>query len=273
MNPEVPTWFGFVFSFLLILGLWLDFMFAHNFKRNMYAGVSQDTPWEWVDFGMVALFYWAFEKTIGWSFYGFGKWLGLSKSQQIHGIWFWNFFVMVSSVYFLLWLLKRRHGAGFSALGISALKWRHFSTGVIYYIGAVPVLLSSGLITKWISDYFHITLEPQTPLILLKQETSLSYLIFACVLVIFIAPLCEEIVFRGFIYPLFRKRLGLKWAIPASAALFSMMHFSLLAFLPIMVLGALLAYLYERTGDIMSSICFHVINNGIAVCIVLLFLK
>jgi len=273
MNPEVPPWVGFIFSFLLIAGLWLDFVFAQNFRQRKYAGISAYVSWGWMDFALVALFYWAFHETIGWLAYGLGKWMGFSKSDQLHAVWFWNFFVMISSVSFLLWLLRSRHTAGLFSLGLRVPKWRDFKTGLLYYIGAIPVLLLSGVITKWISDYFHVPLLPQTPMILLKQETSLFFLIIACVFIVLIAPLCEELIFRGFIYPLFRNRLGLKWAMAASSALFAALHFSFLAFLPIMVIGMLLAYLYESTGSLMSSICFHVINNAMAVCIVLLFLK
>lgn len=273
MNPDIPPFAGFLFIFLLMFGLWLDFIFVTQFRGKEHQMLSLNVPWEWQDFLMVAVFYWVLQEGLGYFTYGIQKWLGISKLGKLHGLWFWNFLVMIISVSFLLRLLKRRYGVGFSALGFSSLKWDHLFKGFLYYAGAVPVLLVAAVLTRWIAGHLHIPLKPQIPMLLLKQETSPFFLVFACIFVVVIAPLCEEMVFRGFIYPLFRKRLGLKWAMAASSALFAALHFSFLAFLPIMVIGMLLAYLYESTGSLMSSICFHVINNAVAVCIVLLFLK
>ncbi len=46
-----------------------------------------------------------------------------------------------------------------------------------------------------------------------------------------------------------------------SGAAFALIHTSPIGFLPIMVLGCLLAYLYERTGSLASPLAIHVLHN------------
>jgi membrane protease YdiL (CAAX protease family) len=79
-----------------------------------------------------------------------------------------------------------------------------------------------------------------------------------------IAPIAEEIVFRGYLYKAFRDRFKPSYAIVLSAALFSAIHLELVAAAPLFVIGIVLAYVYEKTGNIMAPITLHVLNNAVA---------
>ena len=79
-----------------------------------------------------------------------------------------------------------------------------------------------------------------------------------------IAPIAEEIVFRGYLYKAFRDRFKPSYAIILSAALFSAIHLELLAAAPLFVIGIVLAYVYEKTGNLMAPITLHVLNNAVA---------
>ncbi len=79
-----------------------------------------------------------------------------------------------------------------------------------------------------------------------------------------IAPIAEEIVFRGYMYKAFRDRFKPAYAIPLSAALFSIIHLEWRAALSLFVIGIVLAYVYEKTGNLMAPITVHILNNAIA---------
>jgi membrane protease YdiL (CAAX protease family) len=79
-----------------------------------------------------------------------------------------------------------------------------------------------------------------------------------------IAPIAEEIVFRGYLYKAFRDRFRPSYAIVLSAALFSAIHFELLAAAQLFVIGVVCAYVYEETGNLMAPITLHVLNNAVA---------
>ena len=55
-----------------------------------------------------------------------------------------------------------------------------------------------------------------------------------------------------------------------SAAFFTTLHLSIDLFVPIFILGLLLAWLYEITGSLYPGICLHAANNGIALLVLLI---
>ena len=82
-----------------------------------------------------------------------------------------------------------------------------------------------------------------------------------------LAPLAEEVVFRGAIL---RTLLGIMskknhWvAIIISAALFGLAHFNEAQFINALLMGLLLGWMYYRTGSLVPGILLHWINNTMA---------
>ena len=76
-----------------------------------------------------------------------------------------------------------------------------------------------------------------------------------------IGPIAEELFFRGVLFAAARQHLSRGWAILASGAAFSLIHTNPVGFLPILVIGSLLAYLYERTGSLAAPIAVHMLHN------------
>lgn len=86
----------------------------------------------------------------------------------------------------------------------------------------------------------------------------------ALAIVALVAPIVEEIFFRGFLYGGLRGRIGVVGAMLASSVFFTALHFTLELFLPIFVLGLFLAWLYEYTGSLYPGILLHAANNALA---------
>jgi membrane protease YdiL (CAAX protease family) len=79
-----------------------------------------------------------------------------------------------------------------------------------------------------------------------------------------IAPLCEELAFRGHLASAFHSRHRPAVAIGATALVFAVMHLDPLRGPSLVVLGALYGWLAWRTGSIWPSVVAHAVNNGIA---------
>ena len=96
--------------------------------------------------------------------------------------------------------------------------------------------------------------------------------IAAGVLIIAVAPVAEEVFFRGFMYGGLRSRLPVWAAALISSGIFGLLHYTdpdSIAVVPqLALLGVLLAWLYERTGSLWPPIILHVLNNAIAFAIV-----
>lgn len=265
---------SFFISILFLIGLGLDFSFLFKRGKKPLAGIPDSIPWQWIDLVLVITFFIFFQQAISLLFYFILQiWTSLKIYENVF-VWISNFIVALVTFIFLICFLKIRYNVGLKELGIifpARLRW--FRTGFLYYCAAIPVLMFVGMMTKMLGDFFAIPLEPQTPLKILKKETSLLNLTLISIFIVGVAPFFEEIFFRGFIYPLIKKFLGFKSAMILSSVLFAMLHFSFLAFLPITCIGLFLAYLYEKTGSLFSSIVFHSLNNLMAVLIVIFVLK
>ena len=84
-----------------------------------------------------------------------------------------------------------------------------------------------------------------------------------------IAPFCEEVYFRGFLYPAFKKSFGVAIGIFLSSLLFALAHLEIYSFLPIMIIGWILAYLFEKTKSIFTAIFLHAAYNLILILLLL----
>lgn len=76
---------------------------------------------------------------------------------------------------------------------------------------------------------------------------------------------CEEMMFRGWLQRVLGNRLNYHVAIWVSAFIFSAIHFQFYGFVPRMIIGAALGYLYCYTGSLWAPIIAHFTNNAAAV--------
>lgn len=76
------------------------------------------------------------------------------------------------------------------------------------------------------------------------------------------APICEETMFRGFIYGSLRKRFGTALAVLCSAMIFGLVHFDKGGIMGLIAIGVVLAYLYERTRSLLPCMVTHGLWNG-----------
>ncbi|AOS45649.1 CAAX amino terminal protease self- immunity [Lacunisphaera limnophila] len=84
-----------------------------------------------------------------------------------------------------------------------------------------------------------------------------------------LAPLSEELIFRAGLYRYLRQRLGRTPALLVSGVCFGALHGNWAGFLPLAVLGMILALAYEATGSIRVAIVAHSLFNLNTVLIVL----
>jgi membrane protease YdiL (CAAX protease family) len=98
------------------------------------------------------------------------------------------------------------------------------------------------------------------------NETT-TLLIASALLTTVVAPICEETLFRGYIFGALSKWRGWLPAAALTGALFGAIHAGsapAVDLLPLGVLGFLLCVLYRQTGSLYPCIAAHSLNNSIA---------
>lgn len=252
----------------IVLGLFLDFSWLMRSEWRSRLRVTESPPSaeHWglgTIFKVVLLFLSvAFGLGIALSFVKsqFFPWIGTNLLSLIH-----TTIADLLCVGFIVYFLRLR-GGSWRDLGLGKIRvWEDLGIGIAGYAAILPLfflVLAGVALLAFLFSYE----PPPHPLvgIFLEEEkrspATVAYSIFlACVA----GPLLEEIFFRGFCYPAFKKRWGKVWALSLSAAFFALIHENLFAFLPIFVLGLGLGYLYEKRGTLLPSITLHVIHNSV----------
>ena len=84
---------------------------------------------------------------------------------------------------------------------------------------------------------------------------------------IFVAPFMEEFFFRGFLYPVLARRMGLLWAVVLTAVGFMSIHASQLAeswgpLLVLFLVGSVLTLVRAFKQSVAASVLVHMGYNG-----------
>ncbi|MGD0251955.1 MAG: CPBP family intramembrane glutamic endopeptidase [Verrucomicrobiota bacterium] len=114
--------------------------------------------------------------------------------------------------------------------------------------------------------------EEETAVMLLAGAKSWWTRVYLGVFAVMIAPVAEEFIFRGVLYP-FVKQLGYpRFAWIGVNFLFALIHMDAAAFVPLFVLALALTWLYERTDNLLAPITAHSLFN-VANLVVFYFAK
>jgi len=84
---------------------------------------------------------------------------------------------------------------------------------------------------------------------------------------IVVGPVAEEFIFRGMLYPFFKQRSHPVLAWFFVSFLFALVHWDLVAFLPLFLLALILTWLYELTNTLLAPITAHALFNMAGVII------
>lgn len=269
-----------VFGVLAALLLWM------GWKRGFFT--FPFIPWEFpIRFlhlvGAFAIYFIA-------SFIGTSVILGFFKTQVMsnylaYSSWFnflMSFFIFVFLVIYLLCLPKvvregilRRPSERGKPLGGDV--WFALYAWVL----AFPlVLFLSQSLEHLVTAIFHLTQVPDQIAVQFLKSTFANpvYFSLATLSIILLAPLIEEILFRGFLQSFIRQHLGPKQAILVTAVCFSLFHYAsgqslgnISIIIPLFVLALFLGFLYEKRGSILAPMALHASFNTISVINLYLF--
>ena len=159
----------------------------------------------------------------------------------------------------------REHHVGWTeAFGFN-IKWRR---ALLLGLVAALVFLPVGWGLQWASvsvmERFHLHPQEQGAVEILRASEGLLNRFFLGVAAILIAPVGEELLFRGILYPAIKQSGFPRLALWGTSLAFGAIHLNLAIFVPLTVLALVLAWLYEKTGNLiapaMAHSCFNAIN-------------
>jgi hypothetical protein len=168
---------------------------------------------------------------------------------------------VVAMLYFFLMTRLRNTGNFWSALGWRSLNGDHTEPGTVvkYLLGGVAMAAAASATSLFVKQTGHTPIEEMFK----ARETILMLMAFGIV----VAPLVEETIFRGFLYPVAARSFGSVFGVLFTGILFGASHVSNLggALGQIAVLvgvGIVLTWVRARTHSVLASFLLHISYNS-----------
>jgi len=143
-------------------------------------------------------------------------------------------------------------------LVLHSLLWTAAGTALVYLVAHylwLPILENLGIENA----------EEQEMVRMLRDSGDAALRIAIALSAVVIAPVAEEVLFRGYLYPSVKAYSGGILAAVVSAGVFTAVHFNLVGLLPLFLFGLLLAAAYEATGSLWLPISIHALFNATTV--------
>lgn len=151
------------------------------------------------------------------------------------------------------------------------MKWRRWpwvlliAPAVLVSMWAILAALELAGFNSWVQGWSGDG--TQDTVMLFQQSEDWMVLVVMSLLAVVVAPLTEEVIFRGYLYPAARHFCGRWPAAVFSGLVFAAAHGNVLALVPLFILALVLVFVYRLTGSIWAPIACHAIFNGATVVV------
>lgn len=219
-------------------------------------------PWTWGDGAGVALALATLHLMILLAVRGFGHGPGgieagaLMVAQTLVFHW---------AILLLVWVtLVRRRRSAREAFGWDWRRFpRHAALGALFYLGAMPLVLFYTGVYQWTLRWMGYQPQLQDVLRLLMGDNASALRAYFVAVGIVLAPVSEELLFRGIGLPLLIRRIGVWPAVCLLSLFFAALHLHIPSLIPLFLIGAAFSLAYLYTGAIAVPIAMHVIFNAV----------
>ena len=176
--------------------------------------------------------------------------------------------VMIILIYALIVLiisvLNRKRGVTWKeGFGMGSEQLCLLRLAPVLYLAAIPFLMITTQGYHWmLSHWFDMELTMQDAAKAITEERSwleTGYILAT----VFAAPVYEELIFRGILFPYIARRVGLAGGVLAVSVIFGLIHSHIPSILPLFLLSVVLCLAYWRTGSLWVSIGIHAIFNAV----------
>ena len=175
-------------------------------------------------------------------------------------------FVTLAGTFFLLGILRGR--VTWADVGLRPLRWKWvwLVTGTLVSLFFMPIRAAIGFAAQYLLEGNLDSIMARSDLIM-SGGFSLSGFLMTLIGVGILAPISEELFFRGLLHSWTQKWLKPFWGRALlTSTLFALAHFdSLGVVFSSFVMGVVIAWFYERTQSILMPIVIHASTNSIAV--------
>ncbi len=139
--------------------------------------------------------------------------------------------------------------------------WTDIGLGVAGFVVAMIAIFIVSAIVSIVCPWIDMN---QTQEVGFSNLAGFADMMMAFVTLVVIAPVCEEIIFRGWLYGKLRART---WAMPAiilTSVMFGIVHGQWNVGITVAVMSVIMCLIREMTGTIWGGMIIHMLKNGLA---------
>lgn len=140
---------------------------------------------------------------------------------------------------------------------------RTLAWSVAVGILCVPPGLGINHLMAQLITWLQMTPEHQPTIKVLQISVSLWQRVAFGVTAIVLAPISEEILFRGILYPFVKQHFRPELAVVGTSLVFAVIHSNLMTFIPLFLFSLVLIWLYENTDTLLAPIVTHALFNAV----------
>lgn len=127
----------------------------------------------------------------------------------------------------------------------------------------LPISISLHKVSAVVLQKLHLPVEPQQAVKVLQTSLTLLQQVMYGFGAIILAPVSEELIFRGILYPAVKQTGHRKLALWGVSIFFAAIHGALPTMLPLIFIGVILTLLYETTNNLLAPILTHSFFNAL----------
>jgi membrane protease YdiL (CAAX protease family) len=161
--------------------------------------------------------------------------------------------------------LRHRNLALAPSFGLDAAPKTAATWGVVFGLASLPPVALLVTASENVCRFFGLNPADQPIAELFATTHSTTLLVLLSLFALVVAPVFEEVFFRGFAYPALKQRWGTARALAAVSAVFALSHLHGPSFVPLFGLALGLGLAYELTGSLLTPITMHAVFNTVMV--------
>jgi membrane protease YdiL (CAAX protease family) len=195
---------------------------------------------------------------------------GWQKMFRNHLVMSFGAIVTIAAMMFLAHVHFARRLKGFG-LNVRTIV-KDFFMGFVNLLAVWPIMMAAITVTMFVAKLIsgaEYEMQRHQQLELIAEYSQLPLRIMIVFLAVVIAPLLEEMLFRGFVQTTIRSFFNIRnsaWpAIAASSVFFAIMHAEPGHWPALFILGVCLGYSYEKSGSLFRPIFIHLFFNAYSV--------
>lgn len=160
--------------------------------------------------------------------------------------------------------LKGRHTSWDEAFGFTRMRvLRLLLAGGLLYFVTMPLVWFYTLIYQLVLQRLGVEFSWQDIALVLTGAQPFWMRVYLLFLGIILAPIFEEILFRGILLPTMARIWGIAPAVLISSILFAAIHLHIPSLMPLMIIAIAFSLAYLYTGSLIVPIVMHSIFNGV----------